>query len=70
MSGFGRPPDEDDETGHSNFRRVMIVDVLDELVGGPLLLAVLFCEAEFADWMAVESSLVFNNHGVMSVDPH
>lgn len=49
------------------FQRVMIVDVLDEFVGGPLLLAVIFCEAELADWMAIECSLISFDHGLMAV---
>ena len=49
---------------------MIIVDVLDEFVGGLLLFAVLFCEAEFADWMAIERSLVSLDHGVMAVNPH
>jgi len=51
-------------------RHPSIVHVLGEFVGGPLLLAVLFCEAELADWMAIECSLVSFDHGVMAVDPH
>ena len=32
---------------------MMIVDVLDEYMSGPFLLAVQCCKAELVDWMAV-----------------
>ena len=45
-----------------DFQRVMIIDVLNEFVGGPFFLAILF-----ADWMMIENSLVSFDHGVMAV---
>ena len=53
-----------------NFRRVMIVDVLDEFVSGPLLLAIQCREVKRMDWMAIEGGLVSFDHGVMAVYPH
>ena len=52
------------------FRRVIIIDVLDEYKTRPLVFAVLFCEVELADWMAIEGSLVPLNHRVVAIDSH
>ena len=52
------------------FERMMIMDMLDEFVGGPLLFAVLGFETEGAKWMPIESTFVPFNHGLMAVDLH
>ena len=52
------------------FQRVIVIDVLDQYKSPPLVFALLFYEAEFTDWMAIEGSLVSFNHRVVSIDPH
>jgi len=47
-----------------------VVDVFDELIGRSLLLAVLFSEAEIANEMVSEGSLVIINNGVVVIYPH
>ena len=52
------------------FRHPIIVDVLDEFVGGPLFFAIQGREAELVDWMAIEGGLVIFDDSVMAVDSH
>lgn len=51
-------------------RRVIIVDVLDEFVGGPLFLAIWGRKVELVYWTAMEGSLISFDLGVMAVDSH